>query len=156
MPTGTSIRSCGQPQSLLSTKQSLRVLKNPFLRVPTVVQDVKNPSAVSQVTVEAQVQSPAQHSRLKDLVLPQLWRSYSCHLDSVPNPGTFTCLGCSQKKKKNPFLELKPGGLPLQRPARELEKAPFFLSWHSHIATAHPGLGLTHHCLLPLAPWNKS
>ena len=54
-------------------------MKNPktkirqhFHRVPTVVQWVKNPTAVAQVNVEVQVQSMAQHSELKDPVLPWL------------------------------------------------------------------------------------
>ena len=38
-----------------------------------MVQWVKNLTAVAQVALEAQVQSPAQHGELKDLALPQLW-----------------------------------------------------------------------------------
>ena len=41
--------------------------------VPTMVQCIKNPTAVTLVTVEVWVRSPPQHSGLKDLVLPQLW-----------------------------------------------------------------------------------
>ena len=41
--------------------------------VAAMVQWVKNPTAMTQVTVEAQVQSQAQCSGLKDLALPQLW-----------------------------------------------------------------------------------
>ena len=47
------------------------------LRVPAMAQWVKNPAAVAQVTVEVQVQSPAQHSGLKDLMLPQLRLGFS-------------------------------------------------------------------------------
>ena len=36
-----------------------------------MVQWAKNPTAVAQVTEEVQVRSPAQHSGLKDLTLPQ-------------------------------------------------------------------------------------
>ena len=38
-----------------------------------VAQWVKDLTAVAQVTEEAQVWSPAQHSGLKDPALPQLW-----------------------------------------------------------------------------------
>ena len=37
-----------------------------------MAQWVKNLTAAAQVAVELQVQSPAQHSGLKDLVIPQL------------------------------------------------------------------------------------
>ena len=40
------------------------------LGVPAMAQWVKNPTAVAQVTAEAQVQSPAPHSGLKDPALP--------------------------------------------------------------------------------------
>ena len=39
-----------------------------------MAQWVKNPTAVSQVAVEARVPSPAQHSGLKDPALPPLRR----------------------------------------------------------------------------------
>ena len=38
--------------------------------VPTVAQWIKNLTAAAQVAVEAQVQSPAQHSGLKDPAWP--------------------------------------------------------------------------------------
>ena len=47
--------------------------KNSLLtEVPSVAQEVKNPTSEAGVTVEVQVWSPALHSGLKDLVLPQL------------------------------------------------------------------------------------
>ena len=46
--------------------------KKVFSGVPTLVQWVKNPTAVARVSEEAQVPSPAQHSGLKDPVLPQI------------------------------------------------------------------------------------
>ena len=45
--------------------------------VPSVAQWVKNPSTEARVTAQVRVRSPAQHSGLKDPILPQLWhRSY--------------------------------------------------------------------------------
>ena len=41
------------------------LVKSPSEGVPTVVQYIKNPTAVAQVAVEAQIQSLAQHSGLK-------------------------------------------------------------------------------------------
>ena len=41
--------------------------------LPAVAQWVKNLTAGALVTAEAWVRSPAQHSGLKDLALPQLW-----------------------------------------------------------------------------------
>ena len=38
---------------------------------------VKNPTTAAQVTAEAQVQSPAQQSGLKDLELLQLWTRFN-------------------------------------------------------------------------------
>ena len=38
-----------------------------------MAQWVKDPTTAAQVTKKAWVQSPAWHSRLKDLALPQLW-----------------------------------------------------------------------------------
>lgn len=48
--------------------------------VSTVAQWVKNQTAGDQVAAKMQVRSPAQHSRLKDLVLPQLWHNYQMQL----------------------------------------------------------------------------
>ena len=51
---------------------------------PAVVQWVKNPTAVAQVSAEARVGSPAHGNMLKDLLLPQLWHRHSYDLDSIP------------------------------------------------------------------------
>ena len=55
----------------------------------------KNPAAVAWVAVEAWVPSPAQHSVLKDPVLPQLQLRFS------PRPGNFHMLWVQQKNFKN-------------------------------------------------------
>ena len=49
-------------------------LKASIRGVTAVAQWVKNLTAATWVTREAQVRSLAQHSGLKDVVLPQLWR----------------------------------------------------------------------------------
>ena len=54
--------------------------------VPTVVPGVEKPTEVAQVTVEVQVQFPAQHRELKDLVLLPLWLRFN------PWPGNFHML----------------------------------------------------------------
>ena len=52
--------------------------------VPAVAQWVKNLTAAAQVTVEVRVQSPAQHSELKDLVLLQQWCRMQLWLRFIP------------------------------------------------------------------------
>ena len=47
-----------------------------------MAQWVKNPSAVAQITVEAQDQSPAWHSGLR------IWYYHNCSLTSIPVLGT--------------------------------------------------------------------
>ena len=59
-----------------------------------MVQWVMHLTAVTQVSAEAQVTSPAQCSRLKDLVLPQLWLRFS------PWPRNFQMLQMQPKRKK--------------------------------------------------------
>ena len=58
------------------TKQTQRnhnkILKTHMIGVPAVVQWVKNPTAVAQVSVEVVVQSPTHCSGLKDQALSQL------------------------------------------------------------------------------------
>ena len=51
--------------------------------VPTVAQQVKNPTAVAWVTAEAEVQFPAWHSELKDLGLPWLQRMLQLSLGFI-------------------------------------------------------------------------
>ena len=53
-----------------------------------MAQGVKDPTAAAWVAAEAQVQSPAQCNRLKNLALPQL-----------PGQGNSTCHGVAIKKK---------------------------------------------------------
>ena len=55
-------------------------------------QCVKNPTAVAQVSVEVQVQSPAWHSRFKDRVLLQLWHRSKLQLGFSLWPGNFYML----------------------------------------------------------------
>ena len=47
------------------------------IRVPTMAQWVKNPTVVVWITVEVWVQSLAWCSKLKDLVLLQLWLRFN-------------------------------------------------------------------------------
>ena len=67
--------------------------------VPTMVQWVKNLTAVAQVALEVWVWSPAQHSGLK------IWHhcgcgiDCSCGSDSFPGPGTSIYCGCGHLKK---------------------------------------------------------
>jgi len=42
-----------------------------------VAQCIKNLTAAAQVAIEAKVESMAQYSGLKDLVLPQLWLGFN-------------------------------------------------------------------------------
>ena len=58
-----------------------------------MVQWVKNLTAVAQVALEAQVQSPAQHGELKDLALPQLWHRLQLRLRFNPWSRTSKCHG---------------------------------------------------------------
>ena len=51
--------------------------------VPAMVQWVKN------LTAEAQVRPLAQHRKLKDLVLPQLWYRSQLRLGYIPWPRNF-------------------------------------------------------------------
>ena len=62
--------------------------------VPTMAQWVKNLTAVAQVTTEVQVQSLAQCSEWKNLVLPHLQLRFN------PCPRTFTDEAIKWKKKK--------------------------------------------------------
>ena len=59
-------------------------------RGSAVGQQVKNPTAGAQVTVETQVQSPALCSGLR------IWHchSHSYSSDSIPDPEISTCCGC--------------------------------------------------------------
>ena len=57
--------------------------------VPTVMQWVKNLTAVALVTAKAQVVSLAQCSGLKDLALPQLWHRLLLWLRFSPWLGNF-------------------------------------------------------------------
>ena len=59
--------------------------------VPAVVQWIKNPTAVAQVAVEAQVQSPAWHNGFKGPIVAKHGTGCSCGLESVLGPGTSTC-----------------------------------------------------------------
>ena len=58
-----------------------------------MAQWVRNPAAVALVTEEAQVQSLAGCSRLKDPALLQLL-GQNCGSDSVPGLGTSICHRC--------------------------------------------------------------
>ena len=62
---------------------------------------VKNLTVVAPASMEAQVQFPAQNSRLQDLALLQLQGS----LDSIPGLGTSICHGHGHKRK-NVLMEL--------------------------------------------------
>ena len=62
------------------------------LGVPAVVQWVKNLTAVAQVAVETQVQSPAQHCGLKDQELQHLLRRSQLQLGFDPWPRKFHLL----------------------------------------------------------------
>ena len=68
------------------------------LGVPAVVQAVKNLTAAAQFTGEAQIQSPAQSSGLKELVLPQLLHRLQLQLGF--NPWNFHMLQVWPFKKK--------------------------------------------------------
>ena len=68
-----------------------------------MVQWVKNLTAAAQVTVEAQVQSPARCSGLKIQCCCSCGVDCSCSSDSVPSLGISICLGCGQKQT-NPRL----------------------------------------------------
>ena len=70
-------KPCGNGIAALPSKTSTFLLyskdiKKCFVGVPTVVQWVKNPTAMARVAVEMQVWSLAGHSGLKDPALPQL------------------------------------------------------------------------------------
>ena len=62
-----------------------------------MIQWVKNPTAMAQITAEAQVQHPAQLSGLKDLVLPQLQHRSQLRLGFNPWPGYFHMPWCNGK-----------------------------------------------------------
>ena len=64
-------------------------LKKLKIGVPTMVQWVKNPTAVAWVTVEAQVRPPALCSGLKDPTLPQLQLKPQLGLRFNPWPREF-------------------------------------------------------------------
>ena len=72
-----------------------------------MAQQVKNLTAAVQVAVEVQVQSPAQHSGLKDLVLLELSVDCSCGWNSIPGLGIFICHGCGHKILKKCMAEFK-------------------------------------------------
>ena len=61
--------------SVFPTTEYFAAFKKNELGVPIVVQWIKNLTAMAWISAEAQVQSPAQYSGLKDLVLPRvpLW-----------------------------------------------------------------------------------
>ena len=65
-----------------------------------MVQQVKNLTAMAQVAVEAQVQSLARCSGLKDLTLPQLWCWSQLWLRFSLWPGNFHMPRAQPKKKK--------------------------------------------------------
>ena len=75
--------------------------KSSNLGVPAVAQRVKNPTAMAQVSTEAQICSPARTSKVKDLALPQLLQlcyiGHSYASDSVPGQGTSKCHRCGHK-----------------------------------------------------------
>ena len=82
--------------------------------VPAVAQRVKNQTTAVPVAMVVQVQSPAGHSGLNDLVSPQL--SQICSSDSLPGLGTSMSGRCSHlKKKKVKILVLFPRFFPSQR-----------------------------------------
>ena len=58
------------------------------------------PTSVAQVATEAQDQSPAQRSGLKDLALPQLWCRSQLQLRFNPWPWNFHMLQVRPLKKK--------------------------------------------------------
>ena len=66
--------------------QKNQVKKFPFQKqtLPTVAQEVKNPTAASWVTVEAQFQSPGWHSGLKDPALLQPWLVFNPLAQELP------------------------------------------------------------------------
>ena len=70
-----------------------------------MMQWVKNPTAVAQVTAgmqvtaEMRVRTLAQRSRLKDPTLPQLWLRFN------PWPRNFHICGCSHKIKNKIFFK---------------------------------------------------
>ena len=74
-----------------------------FAGVPAVAQQVKNPTAVAQVAVEAWVQSPAWCSGLNDPVLLQLRHRLQFHLGFSPLPGNFHLMWVWPLKKKFAF-----------------------------------------------------
>ena len=63
--------------------------KTGFSGIPTVVQWVKNLTAVAKVASEACIKFLAPHSGLKDLALLQLWLRFS------PWPGNFHVYGAA-------------------------------------------------------------
>ena len=63
--------------------------------VPAVVCEVKNPTAVAQVSAEVRVEFPAQHSGLKDRCCCGCSIVCRYGLDSSPGLGTSICCGCS-------------------------------------------------------------
>ena len=71
-------------------------------RVPAVAQWVKNLTAAAQVAAEAQVQSPAQGSVLKDPALPQLRCRLQLQLGFSPWPRNFHIL----LKKNHSFASI--------------------------------------------------
>ena len=54
-----------------------------------MVQWFRNPTAAAKVTAEAQVQSPARYSELKQLALLQLWLGLKLRLGFNPWLGNF-------------------------------------------------------------------
>ena len=60
-----------------------------------VAQWVKDLTAVAQVTEEAQVWSPAQHSGLKDPALPQLWCNHKIKKKKKKANNNYWC-GCQE------------------------------------------------------------
>ena len=72
----------GQPKKKKKKRKEKRK-KLAMKGVPTVAQQVKNPTAVAWVTAEAEVQFPAWHSELKDLGLPWLQRMLQLSLGFI-------------------------------------------------------------------------
>lgn len=106
--------------------------------VPAVAQWVKNLTAVPWATVEAQVQSPAWHSELKDPALPQLQRRPKQQLKFNPWPRNIYMPWVQplKKKKRNKTKEQKQHwgqihySLPLlHRPGGQWATAGFLSTW---------------------------
>lgn len=70
------------------------------LGVPAMVQWLKNPTAAARVAAEPWVQSPAQHSRLKNLGLGQLRQKSQLWPESDHRPRNSMCLRVAKGRKE--------------------------------------------------------